>query len=63
LYYEIYQDIEEVKQTIKEKEKQIQIVASANGWFENSIDFGQAQQPKVWDYADGVDTMAFLIEL
>jgi hypothetical protein len=63
LYYEIYQEIGEVKQTITEKEEQIQVVASANGWFENSIDFGQAQHPKVSDYADGVDTMAFLVEL
>ncbi len=63
LYYEIYQKIEEVNQTIKEKKEQIQVVVSANSWFENSIDFGQAQHPKVSDYADGVDTMAFLIEL
>lgn len=63
LYYEIYQDIEEVKQIIKEKEEQIQVVVSANAWLENSLDFGVAQHPKVTDYADGVDTMAFLVEL
>ncbi|WP_291725243.1 acyl-CoA reductase [Bernardetia sp.] len=63
LYYEIYQDIEEVKQIVTEKEEQIQVIVSANAWFENSIDFGQAQHPKVYDYADGVDTMKFLLEL
>jgi hypothetical protein len=27
------------------------------------IPFGKAQQPELWDYADGVNTMAFLAEL
>ena len=27
---------------------------------ENSIDFGKTQQPNLLDYADGIDTMAFL---
>ena len=63
LYYETYQEIGEVKQIIKEKQEQIQVIVSANAWFENSLDFGQAQYPNVWDYADGVDTMKFLMEL
>ena len=25
--------------------------------------FGKAQQPELWDYADGVNTMAFLANL
>jgi hypothetical protein len=28
-----------------------------------SIPFGQAQMPQLWDYADGVDTMEFLVFL
>jgi len=27
------------------------------------IPFGKAQQPELWDYADGVNTMAFLANL
>ena len=63
LYYETYKNIEEVEKIIKEKQEQIQVVVSANSWFENSINFGEAQRPRVWDYADDVDTMKFLIEL
>ena len=29
----------------------------------NSVTFGQTQQPKLWDYADNVDTLAFLNNL
>jgi len=29
----------------------------------NSIPFGKTQQPELWDYADNVDTLQFLIKL
>ena len=38
---------------------QIQCIVSKN-LIENSIVFGQTQQPKLWDYADNLDTLAFL---
>jgi len=38
----------------------IQVIASANGWYPGSVPFGQTQCPGLSDYADGVDTMAFL---
>ncbi len=28
-----------------------------------AVPFGQSQQPDLWDYADGIDTLAFLINL
>jgi len=27
------------------------------------VDYGKSQQPRLWDYADGVDTIAFLLSL
>lgn len=42
---------------------QTQCLVSGNGQWAGSIAFGQAQSPSVADYADGVDTMAFLAEL
>ena len=27
------------------------------------VDFGNSQEPALWDYADGVDTMDFLTKL
>ena len=41
----------------------IQCLVSAGGRWAGSVPFGQAQQPGVADYADGVDTMEFLAEL
>ncbi len=38
----------------------VQCLVSASGRFAGSLPFGQAQQPGVADYADGVDTMEFL---
>ena len=38
----------------------VQCLVSASGRFAGSLPFGQAQQPGIADYADGVDTMEFL---
>ena len=57
LYYEYYSDLEKVEDFISENKQQLQCVVS-----KNDIPFGQTQQPKLWDYADGVDTIDFLRE-
>ncbi len=61
LYYEHYQDIDRIKQELKANEENIQCIVGNN--FENAIPFGKAQQPDLNDYADNVDTMAFLSQL
>lgn len=58
LYYQEYEDERELKSVLKEYEDKIQCVVGTN-----HIPFGQAQRPEVSDYADGVDTMAFLTGL
>jgi hypothetical protein len=56
VFYEFYDDINEL-QTRLERE-QIQCIVS-DKLIENSIDFGQTQHPKLWNYADNVDTISF----
>ena len=51
------------QQKIQSHTDKLQCVVSANGWYPNSVAFGKAQQPEVWDYADNVDTMKFLAAL
>lgn len=63
LHYTIYQDLAALKSQINGYRDQLQVVVSANGWFEGSIPFGKAQSPGLNDYADGVDTMKFLTGL
>lgn len=62
LHYEFYNDLDEVKKCLSSKPNEIQCIVSTFD-IENSFDFGQAQIPAIDDYADGVDTMEFLMNL
>ncbi|WP_353077463.1 acyl-CoA reductase [Flavobacterium sp.] len=62
VFYEFYEDINEVKLRLQKDAEMIQCVVS-NGSIENSVYFGKTQKPNLWDYADNVDTMQFLINL
>ncbi|GAA4450305.1 acyl-CoA reductase [Nibrella saemangeumensis] len=68
VYYQTYQTLSEADAFIRERSEKIQVVAAAaqengQGWYPASVAFGQTQQPGLSDYADGVDTMAFLSAL
>ncbi len=54
LHYEFYEDIEDVISNLRDNSC-IQCLVGSGG-----LEFGTAQQPSISDYADGVDTMAFL---
>lgn len=60
LYFERYLDQTDLQLKIQSHQEKLQCIVSANGWYPNSVAFGRAQQPEVWDYADNVDTMKFL---
>jgi len=62
VFYEYYDDLESVQKRLLEEEDQIQCVVS-NGIIQGSIPFGTTQKPALWDYADHVDTMNFLLHL
>jgi hypothetical protein len=62
VFYEFYEDVNEVKIRLQQDAEMIQCVVS-NGSIENSVYFGNTQKPNLWDYADNVDTMQFLINL
>ncbi|MEC4113134.1 acyl-CoA reductase [Myroides pelagicus] len=62
VFFEYYDDIEIVKTRLKTDEEKIQCIVS-NQLVEGSIAFGQTQRPQLWDYADHVDTVAFLLAL
>ncbi|WP_396600515.1 acyl-CoA reductase [Algibacter sp. R77976] len=62
LFYEYYEDLSELKETLTLKKDQIQCVVS-NGFTENEIAFGETQKPQLWDYADDVDSIEFLLAI
>jgi hypothetical protein len=57
LHYFYYDDLNSRVDTLKTNQS-IQAIVGYNG-----VPFGQAQTPGLMDYADGVDTMAFLLTL
>ncbi|SHN14787.1 Acyl-CoA reductase (LuxC) [Cyclobacterium lianum] len=63
VYYEYYSDVKALEKQLTEAADKIQCLVSRNAWFEGSIPMGKAQRPEVYDYADKVDTMAFLSNL
>jgi hypothetical protein len=63
IYFEYYKTPESLRDKIVAQRDKIQCVVSKNSWLEGSIDFGKAQSPNIWDYADNIDTMRFLTAL
>ncbi len=66
LHYEVYTDKKELIAALQAQREDIQLVVSQPGFIETGLptfSFGEAQQPGLKDYADGVDTLAFLLGL
>ncbi len=56
LHYERYHNIQEVTDHIAAEKDQLQCIIG-----KGYLDFGQSQQPALSNYADNVDTMAFIL--
>ncbi|HOU02800.1 MAG TPA: acyl-CoA reductase [Bacteroidales bacterium] len=57
LYFEYYTSDEQLEQTLNGLKDKIQCVIG-----KDFIPFGQSQSPSLWDYADGIDTIEFLLK-
>ena len=58
LYFDSYENKDQLYQKLNEIEEQIQCIVA-----KDKVPFGLSQQPQLWDYADGVDTIEFLRSL
>ncbi|MCK5774879.1 MAG: hypothetical protein KAH25_01825 [Bacteroidales bacterium] len=58
IYFQEYSNDEELKTELTTREKEIQCIIG-----KNYIPFGKSQHPQLNDYADGVDTIRFLLSL
>jgi hypothetical protein len=63
LHYEFYENEETLLQKLELLNDKIQCVVSKEAWFSTSFSFGTAQCPALGEYADGVDTLEFLLNL
>lgn len=59
VYYETYSNLEILQNSLLNKSQEIQCIIGENQEFV----FGSSQHPNLNDYADGVDTIAFLMSL
>lgn len=62
VFYEYYDDLATLHNRLATDSEQLQCIVS-KAEIENSIPFGETQRPKLWDYADNVDTIDFLQHL
>ncbi|WPR73626.1 acyl-CoA reductase [Algoriphagus sp. NG3] len=60
LFYELYEDEMQLSEKLEGMKEKIQCIVG-NG--AGRVPFGTAQNPEPWEYADEVDTMAFLLSL
>lgn len=58
LHYQFYQSLADAEQIIKSNTDNIQCVIG-----KNHLDYGTAQSPGLSDYADGIDTVDFLLSI
>lgn len=63
LFYERYSDEEGLKERLRADLPNIQCIVSRLDLGPGTVAFGKAQSPELWDYADRVDTMKFLLSL
>jgi hypothetical protein len=58
IFYERYSNEDELYKSLVLRADEIQCIVS-----KKDVPFGKSQEPELWDYADGVDTMEFLLGL
>ncbi len=61
LNYEHYTSEDELKRRLQSDADQLQCIVSSN-FIEGEVEFGQTQIPDLDDYADGIDTVDFLLK-
>ncbi|UMB54563.1 acyl-CoA reductase [Lutibacter sp. A64] len=62
LFYEHYNTFENLSEKLTKESEEIQCIVSNENVI-NFVKFGKTQHPKLWNYADNVDTIDFLIKL
>tara|TARA_R110002049_G_scaffold38978_2_gene120342 strand:+ start:586 stop:1644 length:1059 start_codon:yes stop_codon:yes gene_type:complete len=62
VFYEYYESENELKKTLEAEKNNIQCIVSKD-FDRKEIAFGNTQKPELWDYADGIDSISFLIKI
>ncbi len=62
LFYEYYDSFKNLTGRLEIEKEKIQCIACNENDI-NFVKFGQTQHPKLWDYADGIDSIKFLLNI
>ncbi|NQV02567.1 MAG: acyl-CoA reductase [Bacteroidia bacterium] len=62
LHYEYYRDFSLIQTRLDRDQEQIQCIVARKDLLPGVVEPGETQQPALSDYADGVDTLIFLLE-
>ena len=62
VFYQYYDSVEQLKNKLEIEKDQIQCIVS-KAFIENEIAFGDTQKPQLWDYADDIDSIEFLLAI
>jgi len=63
VFYEYYNDIKQVNQSLELEKEKIQCIVSKSPEIKTKVEFGKSQKPQIDEYADNIDTMEFLLNL
>jgi len=63
LHYQTYKALKDILTYVGAYVDKIQCLATREGLLPDTVPLGKTQFPEVWEYEDGVDTVAFLSEL
>lgn len=63
LHYQYYNDIKLANRLLEVNSSKIQCVVTKSNLVKDAVPLGLSQSPQLLDYADGIDTMKFLINL
>ncbi|MBC8052450.1 MAG: acyl-CoA reductase [Sphingobacteriaceae bacterium] len=64
-YYEEYSSLSSLEKNLKPLSEQIQCIVTKQHLdvVNQQVGFGESQKPRLWDYADGINTLEFLLSL
>lgn len=62
VFYEYYDNLVDLKIKLYQDRESIQCIVS-KGFLPDEVPFGETQHPKLWDYADGINTLHFLSKI
>lgn len=61
--YRYYKSVNSIENFLTANKNKIQCAVSKTKWKFKTYGLGEAQQPELWDYADNIDTLNFLLNI